>query len=99
MSALAGKVAMVTGAGGGIGGAVMTAFIAEGARVFAVDRDVSSIPPSVESFACDVTDAAQVGAAVAQCRSRFGTLNVAFNGAGISGRRFGDGRSEERRGG
>src|ERR1700737_1160248 len=91
MSALAGKVAMVTGAGGGIGGAVVTALIAEGARVFAVDRDVSSIPPSVEAFWGHGTDAAQVGAAVAQCSSRFGTLNVAFNGAGISGRRFGDG--------
>ncbi len=60
MSVLAGKVAMVTGAAGGIGGAVVTAFMAEGARVFAVDRDVTGISPSVESFACDVTDAAQV---------------------------------------
>jgi meso-butanediol dehydrogenase/(S,S)-butanediol dehydrogenase/diacetyl reductase len=93
MGALAGKVAMVTGAAGGIGGAVVAAFIAAGARVFAVDRDLRGIPPSasVEPFACDVTDAAQVEAAVAQCRSRFGALNVAFNGAGISGRRLGDG--------
>jgi NAD(P)-dependent dehydrogenase (short-subunit alcohol dehydrogenase family) len=93
MSVLAGKVAMVTGAGGGIGGAVVTAFIAEGARVFAVDRNVSAISPSpsVEPFACDVTDTAGVDAAVTQCRSRFGGLQVAFNGAGISGRPFGDG--------
>lgn len=93
MSALAGRVAMVTGAGGGIGGAVVTAFIAEGARVFAVDRDLTGIPtlPAVESFRCDVTDPAQVGAAVAECRSRLGGLHVAFNGAGISGRRLGDG--------
>ena len=84
---------MVTGAAGGIGGAVVTAFVAEGARVMAVDRVVSGITPSssVESFACDVTDAAQVEAAVAQCRNRFGGLQVAFNGAGISGRRLGDG--------
>src|SRR5260370_34403590 len=93
MSALARRVAMVTGAGGGIGGAVVTAFIAEGARVFAVDRDVSGIRtlPTVESFRCDVTDPAQVGTAVAECRSRLGGLHVAFNGAGISGRRLGDG--------
>ena len=93
MSALAGKVAMVTGAAGGIGGAVVTAFITEGARVLAVDRDVSGIEPSssVEPFAGDVTDATQVEAAVAQCRKRFGGLHVAFNGAGISGRRLGDG--------
>ena len=93
MSALAGKFAMVTGAGGGIGGAVITAFITEGARVLAVDRDVSGIAPSesVEVVTCDVTDAAAVDAAVAQGRRRFGALQVAFNGAGISGRRFGDG--------
>src|SRR5260370_24368573 len=91
MSVLAGKVAMVTGAAGGIGGAVVTAFMAEGAHVFAIDRDVTGVSPSVESFACDVTDAAQVEAAVAEGRGRFGALNVAFNGAGISGRRFGDG--------
>ena len=93
MSGLAGKIAMVTGAAGGIGGAVVTAFVREGARVLAVDRDLSGIPPSesVEPLACDVTDAAAVDAAVAQCRSRFGALQMAFNGAGISGRRLGDG--------
>ncbi len=93
MRVLAGKVAMVTGAGGGIGGAVVSAFIAEGARVLAVDRDVSGIPPSpsVEPFASDVTDAAAVEKAVTQCRNHFGGLQVAFNGAGISGRRLGDG--------
>ncbi|MDQ6713443.1 MAG: SDR family oxidoreductase [Candidatus Dormibacteraeota bacterium] len=93
MSVLTGKVAMVTGAAGGIGGAVVAAFVAEGARVFAVDRDVSAVPrsPSVEPFACDVTDAARVEDAVAQCRRHFGGLQMAFNGAGISGRRLGDG--------
>jgi NAD(P)-dependent dehydrogenase (short-subunit alcohol dehydrogenase family) len=93
MSLLAGKVAMVTGAGGGIGGAAVAAFVREGARVFAVDRDASGIrrSESVEPFMCDVTDAAAVDAAVAQCRSRFGGLHVAFNAAGISGRRLGDG--------
>lgn len=93
MSLLAGKVAMVTGAAGGIGGGVVSAFVKEGARVFAVDRDVSGVPssPSVEPFPCDVTDAAAVAAALAKCRSRFGGIQVAFNGAGISGRRLGDG--------
>jgi len=93
VSVLTGKVAMVTGAAGGIGGAVVAAFIAEGARVLAVDRDVSAIPPSAstEPFACDVTVVSQVEAAVGQCRSRLGGLHVAFNGAGISGRRLGDG--------
>src|SRR5438132_13962312 len=93
MSALAGKVAMVTGAAGGIGGAVVTAFITEGARVLAVDRDVSGIEPSssVEPFAGDVTEGTEVDAAVAQCRERVGGLQVPFDGAGISGRRCGDG--------
>src|ERR1700716_3721058 len=81
MGALAGKVAVVTG------------FAAEGARVLAVDRDVSRIPTSatIEPFECDVTDAPGVEKAVTQCHSRFGGLQVAFNGAGISGRRLGDG--------
>ena len=93
MSVLAGKVAIVTGASGGIGGAVVTAFIAEGAQVLAVDLDVSAIEPSssVEPFAADVTDGTQVEAAVAQCRKRFGGVQAAFNSAGISGRRLGDG--------
>jgi meso-butanediol dehydrogenase/(S,S)-butanediol dehydrogenase/diacetyl reductase len=93
MSELAGRAAMVTGAAGGIGGAVLDAMVGAGARVLAVDRDISGIATSgvVEPFACDVTDAAAVEAAVTRCVERFGGLQVAFNGFGISGRRYGDG--------
>lgn len=84
---------MVTGAAGGIGSAVLDGLVAAGARVLAVDLDVSGIPASeaVEPFACDVTDAGSVDAAAARCLERFGACQVAFNGFGISGRRHGDG--------
>lgn len=93
MEALSGRVAMVTGARGGIGGAVVAAFAQAGARVLAVDRATVGLTTSetVEPFACDVTDVSAVEAAVERCRSRFGGLHVAFNGAGISGRQLGDG--------
>ncbi len=90
---LSGRVAFVTGAGGGIGGAVARAFAEAGASVLAVDRDVAGVEEGerVSAHACDLTDADAVEAAVAAVRARFGRLDVAFHGAGISGRRLGDG--------
>jgi NAD(P)-dependent dehydrogenase (short-subunit alcohol dehydrogenase family) len=81
---LEGKAALVTGAAGGIGGAVARAFVDAGARVFCVDR------VNVD-FVCDVTRADEVERAVAAAEKRFGGLDVLFNGAGISGRSLGDG--------
>lgn len=91
--ALAGRVAMVTGAHGGIGAAVVAAFVQAGAHVVAVDLDTRGIAASetVEPFPADVRDPAAVAAAVHRCQSRFGGLHVAFNGVGISGRQLGDG--------
>ena len=93
MDALDGRVAMVTGARGGIGAAVVAAFVREGARVLAMDRDTSGVQASetVEPFTGDVREPAAVDAAVARCQSRFGGLHVAFNAVGISGRHLGDG--------
>jgi meso-butanediol dehydrogenase / (S,S)-butanediol dehydrogenase / diacetyl reductase len=81
---LEGKAALVTGAAGGIGGAVARAFADAGARVLGVDR--------VEAdYVCDLTRAGDVERAVAAAEERLGRLDVVFNGAGISGRSLGDG--------
>lgn len=43
MSTLRGKVAIITGAGGGIGGAAARVFVQEGARVLLVDRELAPV--------------------------------------------------------
>jgi meso-butanediol dehydrogenase/(S,S)-butanediol dehydrogenase/diacetyl reductase len=93
VGSLDGKVALVTGAAGGIGSAVVAAFSEMGAAVLAVDRDVSAIAEAdgVSAFEAELTRSSEVEAAVAAARERFGRLDVAFNGAGVSGRRWGDG--------
>jgi meso-butanediol dehydrogenase/(S,S)-butanediol dehydrogenase/diacetyl reductase len=94
---LAGRVACVTGAGGGIGGAVTRVLVREGAQVVAVDRDVSAVPagPAILPVEADLTDEGQVAGAIAAAVERHGGLDVVFNGAGISGRRLGDGLVED----
>jgi len=80
MDELTGKVAVVTGAAGGIGGAVASAFEKAGARVVGIDREQADL-----SRADDVARAF-----AAQER-----IDVLVNAAGISGRRLGDGPVEE----
>jgi NAD(P)-dependent dehydrogenase (short-subunit alcohol dehydrogenase family) len=94
---LEGRVALVTGAGGGIGRAVTAALVAEGARVFGIDRDPAGIEAgdAVAAHRAELSDEAAVRGAVAGAVARFGRLDVVFNGAGISGRRFGDGPVDE----
>ena len=79
-----GLVALVTGARGGIGSAVVAAFEAAGHRVLGVDRDVA-----------DLTAADQAAAAVAAAVERFGRLDAVVCAHGGSGRRFGDGPVDE----
>jgi NAD(P)-dependent dehydrogenase (short-subunit alcohol dehydrogenase family) len=81
---LEGKAALVTGATGGIGGAVARAFADAGARVVGVDRREADL-------VCDLSRADEAERAVAAAAERLGRLDVVFNGAGISGRRLGDG--------
>ncbi len=77
---LAGKTAVVTAAGQGIGRAIAETFRDNGARVFASDIDPAKLAgfEGVETLACDVTDAASV-AALAEA---VGTADVLANVAG-----------------
>jgi len=93
MGKLDGKVALVTGAGSGIGQAIAWRFAAEGARVIVndvtIERARSTLDrfaagaPSGHAFAADVSDANQVRAMFADGIARFGRLDVLVNNAGI----------------
>jgi NAD(P)-dependent dehydrogenase (short-subunit alcohol dehydrogenase family) len=93
MMRLSGRVAVVTGAAGGIGAATATALAAEGARV--VVADVQPGAATVEAIRaaggdalfvpCDVSDPGQVDAMVSTTVERLGALDVLVNNAGVSG--------------
>lgn len=93
MSRLAGKVALVTGAGQGIGRAIAEAFAAEGARVLALDARAERVEQAareipggaVEPFTADVSRRAEVRRAVEHCVERFGGLDILVANAGIAG--------------
>lgn len=90
---LAGKVAFVTGAAGGIGRAAAVAFAGEGASVVVSDvseqsvwetaREVEEAGGRALAVACDVTRSEDVKAALDQTVEAFGRLDVAFNNAGV----------------
>jgi meso-butanediol dehydrogenase/(S,S)-butanediol dehydrogenase/diacetyl reductase len=83
---LEGRAALVTGAAGGIGRAVVQAFEQAGAAVLGVD-----VAEEDGVFRADLTRADEAEAAVREALERLGRLDVVFNGAGISGRPLGDG--------
>jgi NAD(P)-dependent dehydrogenase (short-subunit alcohol dehydrogenase family) len=79
-----GKVAIVTGAAGGVGGAVTRQLVERGAKVVAVDLsdDVAKLESdSVAAVAGDASDAQTAERAVATARERFGGLDVLVNNA------------------
>lgn len=82
-----GKVALITGAAGGIGRAVAREFAAAGAALALVDRSADAIAcdglNDVAAIACDVSDAEQVDRAVARALADFGRLDFLVNVAGI----------------
>lgn len=92
-----GRVAIVTGAGcvgpgWGNGRAIAVALAEEGAKVFAVDRDLDRVKETIERagilgtsivpHACDVTDSASVAAMVSACVARFSRIDVLVNNVG-----------------
>ena len=85
--ALQGKVALVTGAAGGIGTAIVSAFRSAGSRVLALDvkADVLSatfgaMGNDVRTRDCDLTREDDVNAAVAAAAEMFGRIDVLVNG-------------------
>lgn len=92
MTRLADKVAVVTGGGGGIGGATCRRFAREGACVAVFDRDIDaarrvadaivSDGGKAQALQCDITERFSVDAAVSQVMSRFGSIDILVNNAG-----------------
>jgi NAD(P)-dependent dehydrogenase (short-subunit alcohol dehydrogenase family) len=83
---LAGRVALVTGAGGGIGRAICRRFAEEGALVACADLDGAAAREAAAAcgglpLRCDVADPAEAEAAVAEAVARFGALHVLVNNA------------------
>ena len=89
----AGRVALVTGGGGGMGRATSLAFAREGAQVVVADFNEQTAQETVrqvragggiaEAVVVDVSSEASVKSMVAQAVSAFGKLDIAFNNAGI----------------
>lgn len=78
------RVAVVTGAGGGIGGALVTALTDAGARVVATDRDEPDAPGAVLRRALDVTDADATEALLAEVADAVGPVDVYLANAGVA---------------
>jgi len=94
MGTLTGKVALVTGAGRGIGAAIAERFLEEDAagvvilefseeRVKNAQSAYGNNQSKVLALRCDVSDDAQVKAAVQKAVERFGTIDILVNNAGI----------------
>jgi 3-oxoacyl-[acyl-carrier protein] reductase len=90
MGKLDGRVALVTGAGRGIGAATAQRLIEDGARVTVADVDDAATAEFVKPFAaqaqavhCDVTDPASAQAAVEATLKAFGRLDILVNNAGV----------------
>jgi 3-oxoacyl-[acyl-carrier protein] reductase len=91
MGRLEGKVALVTGAGRGIGRAIAQRYVEEGASVVLADIDESTATASAAALGeralglrCDVSSSAEVDRAFDACIERFGTIDVLVNNAGIT---------------
>ncbi len=92
MQRFEGKTVIVTGGGGGIGGAACRRFAKEGARVAVLDLNLEAAEKvaaairadggQATAFRCDITDRASVDAAVASAETQLGPIDVLVNNAG-----------------
>jgi NAD(P)-dependent dehydrogenase (short-subunit alcohol dehydrogenase family) len=92
---LSGKVAVITGAGQGIGRACVDVFLREGAKVLAVDfsgrqnRLTEELGPEVVPFHADVSKEDEIKALFAFALDRFGRVDASIHAAGTQGGRPG----------
>lgn len=100
---LEGKVAVVTGAGQGIGQAIALALSENGATVVVVDLTVEAAAETVGklsgegmALACNVADSSSVAALFEQVDAEYGALDILVNNAGIGGAK-GDGFGKQQK--
>src|SRR3954465_15014385 len=96
MPLLANHIAVITGAGSGIGRAIALGYAREGARVVVLDVNadgaketaklVSDAGGTVDSFALDVTDRAACAGIAKQIADQIGPVSILVNNAGIARR-------------
>ncbi|CAM3771130.1 putative short-chain type dehydrogenase/reductase y4vI [Pseudomonas reidholzensis] len=84
------KVAVITGAAGGIGRALCQGFIEDGYRIAALDVDAPALSELLaqlgeghQGFTCDLASETQIVATVAQVAARFGRIDVLVNNAAL----------------
>ncbi|MFZ3128260.1 MAG: SDR family oxidoreductase [Rhodoferax sp.] len=100
MRTFAGRCVVITGAAGGLGQALVGAFLQAGAHVLALDRNAAALEtlprpapatgadnsPTLLTAVCDITQPEACADAIAQAVARWGGVDVLINNAGISHR-------------
>jgi NAD(P)-dependent dehydrogenase (short-subunit alcohol dehydrogenase family) len=90
MGELEGKVAVITGAGSGMGRAAARVFVREGAKVLVVDvsgaeeQTAADLGPATTPFRCNVASEAEVEAMFAAALDTYGKVDAVLNVAGIA---------------